>query len=292
MRLAMLLRDNPDVTFNGLSTYCRELTKELRKRHTVEWFIGKTDWETLKLGSQIPDRFNLVYATSLPYGGWVKLPMVAKCNSPLKEEGKYYQGLKRVAGFLGQYAEISTLNRARAVISVSKVSHDILKKKYSAESTIVPDGVDCEVFKPQKFSGKVVIAHPLRNERRKNPEMIERAKDFLKDRVVWESYPQVAHIFFAPSFSEAFDISLLEAMASGCACLASDIPAHRELIQHGKNGVLFNNEEEMKAEFDTLIALEEDRQNLGKAARVTAEQYPWSRSAELAEKVFLDAIAS
>ena len=33
---------------------------------------------------------------------------------------------------------------------------------------------------------------------------------------------------------------MLEAMSKGCVVIASDIPNHREIIQHGKNGFLFD----------------------------------------------------
>ena len=288
-----MCRDNPETVFNGLGTYNREITKALEKRgHNVHWFIGGTDSDTLKLGADIPLGFDLVYCVSLPYGARVELPMVAKSNSPLKEENRYNSGFKKVKGFIGQYYELATAKKAKAIISVSQTTHDILLDEYGIDSTVIPDGVDLEVFHPDKDEGRPLMAVPRRRERRKNLKAIEEAELYTAGRVEWVHEPQKADIFFAPSFSEGFDISLLEAMASGCACLASDIPAHRELIREGVDGYLFQTEEAMKIGLDLLIDSKELRAMLGGYARKKAEQYPWSRSAEMLEKVFEGALSN
>lgn len=46
-------------------------------------------------------------------------------------------------------------------------------------------------------------------------------------------------IFVLPSHSEGLSNALMEAMASGCACIASDVGGNRFLIQNGITGLLF-----------------------------------------------------
>jgi glycosyltransferase involved in cell wall biosynthesis len=46
-------------------------------------------------------------------------------------------------------------------------------------------------------------------------------------------------IFVLPSISEAFSNSLMEAMACGCAAIASDVGGNPELVRHGETGLLF-----------------------------------------------------
>ena len=233
----------------------------------------------------------MVYSASLPYGARVKLPLVAKVNSPIKEEGKYYPGFKKVIGFFSQYMELATLYKAKAVIAVSKFSHDVLLSEYNADSTVVPDGVDSSFFSPDKDEGKPVVAFPRRRDPRKNLEAIEATELYLAGRVEYCHEPQRADIFFAPSFSEGFDISLLEAMSSGCACLASDIPAHRELIREGVDGWLFTDKEDMKEKLDMLVEEPRLRKMFGKFAREKALGYSWETCAEKTEKVFVGALA-
>jgi len=46
------------------------------------------------------------------------------------------------------------------------------------------------------------------------------------------------HIFILPSFYEGLPKTLLEAASCGLACIATDIPSNREIIQHQKSGLL------------------------------------------------------
>jgi glycosyltransferase involved in cell wall biosynthesis len=46
-------------------------------------------------------------------------------------------------------------------------------------------------------------------------------------------------IFVLPSYSEGLSNALMEAMSSGCACIASDVGGNAYLIQNGVSGFLF-----------------------------------------------------
>jgi glycosyltransferase involved in cell wall biosynthesis len=47
-------------------------------------------------------------------------------------------------------------------------------------------------------------------------------------------------IFVLPSFSEALSNSLMEAMACGCAVVATRVGGNPELVVHGETGMLFD----------------------------------------------------
>jgi len=46
-------------------------------------------------------------------------------------------------------------------------------------------------------------------------------------------------VFVQPSLTEALSNSIMEAMASGCCVIASDVGGNPELVEHGRTGLLF-----------------------------------------------------
>ena len=48
----------------------------------------------------------------------------------------------------------------------------------------------------------------------------------------------MSDIFVFPSFQEGLPVALMEAMAAGMPCVASDIRGNVDLIEHGKGGLL------------------------------------------------------
>ena len=82
--------------------------------------------------------------------------------------------------------------------------------------------------------------------------------------------------FVLPSLSEGMSNALLEAMATGLPCIASDIAGNNNLIRDRHNGILVPPKDEL-ALAKALLELSQDeglRQRLGQAARrIVEEQY-------------------
>jgi glycosyltransferase involved in cell wall biosynthesis len=96
--------------------------------------------------------------------------------------------------------------------------------------------------------------------------------------------------FVNPSTSEGLPITVLEAMSYGRCCVASDIPAHREIIEHGKTGFLF--EVGSADAFRELVEAvsrhsPEDLGAIGAVAknRIGGE-YNWGRTTDLTEEIY------
>lgn len=82
-------------------------------------------------------------------------------------------------------------------------------------------------------------------------------------------------IFCFPSLQEGLPVALMEAMASGLPCVASNIRGNSDLITQGQNGLLFDLTEPdgCARAINTLIGNPELRQGMGRAAEQSVEAY-------------------
>ena len=100
-------------------------------------------------------------------------------------------------------------------------------------------------------------------------------------------------VFVLPSAEEGMSNALLEAMTMGLLCIASDIPSNRQVITHGRDGVLVNVEdhEAFAESMGTLLAHSNRRRSLGEAARETIRQRFDPRHVIMANEALYAALA-
>ncbi len=90
-------------------------------------------------------------------------------------------------------------------------------------------------------------------------------------------------------FGEIFDLSVaadnsyvangITVHNSGCACIASDLPTHRALIEHGVSGMIYKTRAELVSCLQDLLSSPEKVERLGAAARKVASQHTWEKVA-------------
>lgn len=96
-------------------------------------------------------------------------------------------------------------------------------------------------------------------------------------------------IFVLPSYSEGLSNALMEAMASGCACVASDVGGNRFLLQNGISGFLFpsGDPEALAGHLRRLIEDTVKRHSLGVAARRRIEEmFDWKVVGRMYQELF------
>ena len=86
-----------------------------------------------------------------------------------------------------------------------------------------------------------------------------------------------ADLFVLPTWAkgrmEGCPVAVLEAMACGCACIVTDIPGSRELVEHQKSGWIVppENPEVLAEAIRVILETPGLREELGKSARARAE---------------------
>ncbi len=101
---------------------------------------------------------------------------------------------------------------------------------------------------------------------------------------------QVAEVFFLPSLVEGLSLSLLEAMSTGTACVATDAGADGEVLENGAGIVITT--DNVTAQLKTLIPILIEHpsftKNLGEKARERVlERYTITKNINSLEKVYM-----
>lgn len=118
----------------------------------------------------------------------------------------------------------------------------------------------------------------------------------IRERVHFEpetnqvaSWVRSMDIFVLPSRSEALSNALMEAMASGCACIASNVGGNPELIRHEETGLLFESGDsaELARAMEWLSEDEEMRTRLARAgAKRMREEFSISTAASRMAEIY------
>jgi glycosyltransferase involved in cell wall biosynthesis len=126
-----------------------------------------------------------------------------------------------------------------------------------------------------------------------------------EDNVVWWGYEadqnkrvallQIAEVFLLPSLVEGLSLALLEAMATGTACVATDAGADGEVLKNGAGIIL--NTEGVTSQLRTLLPVLHDQpvltHELGRRARVRVEEkYTLQQNIDSLEHLYTNVLRS
>jgi glycosyltransferase involved in cell wall biosynthesis len=105
-----------------------------------------------------------------------------------------------------------------------------------------------------------------------NPDLAQRIiiTGHLPDPEAVAQHLQLCDVYLQPSLWEGLPNALLEAMACGCGCIASDAGGIPEIITHGKDGFILSRSQLHRlgeAVLEYLDLPEETKQEIAKAAR-------------------------
>ncbi|WP_461557668.1 glycosyltransferase family 4 protein [Synechococcus sp.] len=199
---------------------------------------------------------------------------------------------------------------------------------------VIPNGVDPNIWRPgasqlsERFRGKRVFLYMGRLATEKNVEALLRAwklvqlpgcvlvvvgdgplrqalqANYTSDDVIWWGYEadqavrlallQVAEVFMLPSLVEGLSLALLEAMASGTACVATDAGADGEVLEGGAGIVIST--QGVTTQLRTLLPVLREQpilsRELGRRARERVlERYTLKGNIDALEQLYTDLIS-
>ena len=114
-------------------------------------------------------------------------------------------------------------------------------------------------------------------------------KGNLTDEELIETY-QDSDIYVSTSLSDSTSVSLLEAMASGCIPIVTDIPGNQEWIKDGENGFLFGpkDHKDLAQKISTVMDDFEKYQVISQTnLQILKDKADWNKNMRMVEERFL-----
>lgn len=205
-------------------------------------------------------------------------------------------------------AERITCWSADAIVTTSRHGFDYINSEYSpsCRHEEIPNYVETDVFKPLDTvpeSGSVCFVGRLVEQKNlsaliaavsetpyrltlvgdgpKRAELEQQATDLGADVTFLGTVPNEEivdilndhELFVLPSHHEGLPKSLLEAMATGRAVVASDVVGNTDVVTDGEDGVLCEKDSESLRSAITRVMEDDDlRERIGQSARETIEE--------------------
>ena len=105
-----------------------------------------------------------------------------------------------------------------------------------------------------------------------------------------ERFYNGSSIMVSPSLTEGFGLPAVEAASCGCALVATDNDGHREYVKHGDTGLLSppQDPQALASNICALLADDDLRIRLARAANTFVQQYTWQHSTDLMESFLVE----
>ncbi len=140
-----------------------------------------------------------------------------------------------------------------------------------------------KAFSKTNINMKLVIAGGVSHSDDYAREIHEMATDdriiftgFIEGDELWELYHN-CRLYVLPSDHEGMPLSLLEAMACGCECLGSDIPAIKNVIKSYGYTFRKSDVEDLKNKLEEILA--SDKTDKSEQLKYISENYSWDEIA-------------
>jgi glycosyltransferase involved in cell wall biosynthesis len=150
----------------------------------------------------------------------------------------------------------------------------------------IPDGLRVLDQVHMKFPDIKIIMFG-KNEFINRPDYIEYFKNPVRDEIA--SIYQQSDIFVCPARAEGWGLTIVEAMACGCAVAGTKTGALLEIGNNGENSLISEPgiPEDLFANVERLILEEKLRKKIGKNAIKSVQRFGWDKSYQKFEKTLM-----
>lgn len=294
-------RDDPA---GGAESMLRDLTTALKRLgHSVAWLHSEHIQEAVNRFQPdivqvwtINNRMPITTAcylqdNKIPHV-WAQMNYWAFCseNIMLRNGDESCDGVTGTCNGICQSHRVNMLDVVNnsPVLALNEYSADIFKRNGLRCDYVAELGIDTELFKPdyskrgpgvQIFTSSAWVNFPHKG--MKYLHQAVNGSDYTVNVMTGLTREQVAEglkhadIFVFPStYEETWGLCLTEAMASGCACIATDIAGARAQIHDG-TGILVPTRDPLaiREAIDKLVSDKELRERIGKNAREHVAKY-------------------
>lgn len=192
----------------------------------------------------------------------------------LREEFRFENNISFDASVLGTVGELKHLKGQQDFILAAQ----IVAKKFPETHFII-------VGKDHSFD------RSFRRELKRLVKVFDLEKQFIWFDWIEDTKPMLSalDIFVSPSHSESFGLAILEAMASGCAVVATETEGAKELLENEKSGLLTPVKDPVKLA-EAICGLLENREKITElsenAQKHAKENFGLDRMISDTEKVY------
>ncbi|HEY4817328.1 MAG TPA: oligosaccharide flippase family protein [Candidatus Acidoferrum sp.] len=305
----------PEVTFRQRVRSKKLALMALVARPSISWQAIDKRVRLLFVPSSderhIPDA-DVLFATS-----WQTSRPIMECSSAKGEKCHFMQGYETWMG--PEDLVQDTWRTPTRKVVVSRWLFELGISLGASDLTYVPNAIDGKVYRlirpiSQRTRQVVMVCSPVKlkasrdgiraleiaktafpdlkvmffgNSRRPAwvPKWITYAKNPPQDRIVKEYYNK-ASIVLSPSLSEGFALPPAEGAACGCAIVATDSGGIRDFAEHGVTALLSppGDPQALAKNLCLLLADNDLRIRLARAANERIKQFTWRRSSDLLEE--------
>jgi len=201
--------------------------------------------------------------------------------------------------------EASEFARRSTIVVANPTTAAICERNGFHVKHILPLGVDAQMFTPAEKRDRIITSSAWAAYPTKGMHILQQAcagrtwgADVLtglpRTRVAEELATSTVYIF--PScYEETWGLCLTEAMACGCACIASDVAGPKAQIRDGETGILVRRRDPMalRRAVETVLCDRAMAARLGAAARAAVErEFTITRMAERLEHILMEELSN